>query len=70
MTAPRRCPRCGADVPAVHDLAVTALHARRTLDRARLALPGDDVARALRALASALACIASLCPPTLPGDAA
>ncbi len=67
MTA-RTCPRCGAEMPAVRDLAFTALHARRALDSSRLALPGGDVAQAVRALAAGLACIASLCPPAIPKE--
>jgi hypothetical protein len=52
----------------VRTLAFTALHARRALDANRLAIPGGDVAHAVRALAAGLACIASLCPPAIPKE--
>jgi hypothetical protein len=52
----------------VRTLAFTALHARRALDTSRLAIPGGDVAEAVRALAAGLACIAILCPPTIPKE--
>ena len=66
--APRRCARCGADVPALMDVAVAAQRARRALDTMRLSVP-DDLTRNLRLVASALACFAQLCPPTSRTDA-
>ena len=68
MTAPRRCLRCGRDVPALVDVAVAAQRARHALETMRLALP-SDLTVSVRLVASALACYAQLCPPAIPGDA-
>ena len=61
MTArPRRCARCGAEVLAILDLAMLAKRAERALSAMRLAMP-DEVPRALRQIASALACYSQTC---------
>jgi hypothetical protein len=65
--APRRCARCGEEVPALLDVAVAAQRARHALDTMRLAVP-DDLTRGARQMASALACYAQLCPPTVPQE--
>lgn len=65
--APRRCARCGAEVPTLLDVAVAAQRARHALDTMRLAVP-DDLTRGVRLVASALACFAQLCPPSLPRE--
>ena len=56
----RRCARCGAHVLPLLDLAMTAKRAERALSAMRLAMP-DEVPRALRQLASALACYSQTC---------
>jgi len=64
----RRCARCGADVPALLDLAVTAQRARKALESMRIAVP-DDLTRGVRAVAAGLACLAGTCWPEGPRDA-
>lgn len=69
MTFPlRRCLRCGAEVPTVLDLAMTAKRAERALSSMRLAMP-DEVPRSLRTLAQGLACFAQTCSPQSPREA-
>lgn len=65
----RRCSRCGASVPTLVDVALAAAKAHRALDTMRLAVP-DDLSRNVRLVASALACWAQLCPPSIPKGAA
>ncbi len=66
---PRRCRRCGAEVPALVEVAETARRARLALDGMRLALP-DDLTRSVRLVASALACYSQTCSTHGPRDAA
>ena len=61
----RRCARCGAEVPALIDLAVTAQRTRRALETMRVALPAD-LTTGVRTLAGALSCYAQMCLPTIP----
>ena len=67
-SAVRRCARCGAAVMPLMDVAVAAQRARRALDTMRLAVPSDLVV-GVRLVASALACYAQMCPPSIPRDA-
>ncbi len=59
MTAPT-CPRCGAPMLSLEQLAAIAIEADAARDRMRLAIP-DALAVGIRALASALPCHAGLC---------
>ncbi len=54
------CPRCGAALLTLAQLAEIAIRADAALERMRLVVPGE-VSAGLRVLASALACHAGLC---------
>jgi hypothetical protein len=60
--APRRCSRCGAEVPAILDLAMVAKRADKALRTMRIAIP-DEATKGVRTLASALPCYAGTCSP-------
>ena len=68
-TTTRRCARCGAEVPAILDLAMVAKRADKALRTMRLALPSEATI-GVRTLASALACYSQSCTPAAPRDAA
>jgi hypothetical protein len=60
MSAPERCPCCGAPLRSIVELAAEALRADVALRNMRLAVP-DVARRGLHAVAMSLRCRAGLC---------
>jgi hypothetical protein len=56
------CPRCGAPVVTLAELARSAVTALAAYERMRLSVP-DELARSIRMLAASLPCQAGTCVP-------
>jgi hypothetical protein len=60
VSAPATCPRCGAALPSLEQLAAIAIRADTALRDRKLAVP-DVASHGLHLVAQALRCHAGLC---------